>query len=810
MFHHVGRLAAGRPWSVCLIWLAAGAILSLLAPPWDAHAHDDDVRYIPDRFTSVRAHKLLEAAFPQDVFASKVALVLERPQGTLTAEDFRLVDRIQQALESLRGQRPDLKLGRVETYRDGIAGARLTSGDRQCTLICLSLGTPYLAVATQNAVNEAEAVARRVFAEHDQADGADLFVTGAAGIGRDLTVVAGDSLDSTTWATILLVVVVLLLVYRAPLLALVPLASIAVSAWVSLKILALATLIPGVYLVNISKLFAIVILYGAGTDYCLFLISRYREELQNGHGTDAALERSVGGVGEALAASAGTIMVGLGLMGLAEFAKVRYSGPAIALSLFIALLASLTLTPALLKLGGRGVFWPARAPGPETRPMILRRWKHSGFWEWISHVVVARPGLTWCVATVALLPLILLGMQVEPSYRATGELSPETESLKGLAAIQRHYNPGEVGPVTVLLAASEDWSGRQGIQEIDFLSRSLANLPGVAEVRSLTQPIGLPPLEFWVDPDGEGLVHRLLSAAAPFLRDLQDGMHDLARKHYVARTPDADGAPGRFVTRLDVVLQTDPFEPESTDTLRSIRGLLDGSLPRVRYVEAEVQAECHGVTAGAQDLASVTESDRWRVNTLVLGAIYLILLVLVRKWWLALYLLVTVLASYYAALGATVLAGTLWTGAPLPHLDWRVPFFLFIILVAVGEDYNILLISRAVEERRRFGPIEGVRRALSRTGGAITSCGLIMAGTFATLMLAGLNTMMQVGFALAFGVLIDTFIVRPFLVPAFAVMFWKGRAAPGTESAEPSSFRKQMLEQDQEIDRAIADFKKAA
>ena len=110
---------------------------------------------------------------------------------------------------------------------------------------------------------------------------------------------------------------------------------------------------------------------------------------------------------------------------------------------------------------------------------------------------------------------------------------------------------------------------------------------------------------------------------------------------------------------------------------------------------------------------------------------------------------------------------------PIGEIDWRVPFFLFTILVAVGEDYNILLITRALEERKVFGGVEGTRRALACTGGTITSCGLIMAGTFATLMLTGLNTLVQVGFALAFGVLLDTFLVRPVLVPAFTVLLWR-------------------------------------
>ncbi len=133
------------------------------------------------------------------------------------------------------------------------------------------------------------------------------------------------------------------------------------------------------------------------------------------------------------------------------------------------------------------------------------------------------------------------------------------------------------------------------------------------------------------------------------------------------------------------------------------------------------------------------------------------------------------LLSYFTTLGATALVGAYFSGYPVGQMDWRVPFFLFTILAAVGEDYNILLVSRILQERKKHGDQEGIRLGLSRTGGTITACGVIMAGTFATLVLGGLNTLIQIGFALAFGVLLDTFIVRPFLVPAFLLLFWKER-----------------------------------
>ncbi|MCI0458196.1 MAG: MMPL family transporter [Gemmataceae bacterium] len=763
MFKLLGRLAASHPWGICTAWLVTGLLLTLLAPTWDSRTQDDDIRFLPERCPSVGGYQLLQQAFPQDVFASRLVFALERSERPLTQADFALVGNLVDELEKLRRDAPELKIGKMVSCRDGIVGGRLTSADRHCTLIQVPLDTPFLALQTRNAVNRAHAVLKKKMGEAGK-DAPRLYATGSAGIGRDLTTAAGDSLDGTTLATVLLVIVVLLLVYRAPLLALVPLVTIAVSVWVSLSFLALATLLPGVHLVNISKIFAIVILYGAGTDYCLFLIARYREQLENGKDGPEAISGSVRAVGGALAASAGTVMIGLGLMGFAEFAKVRYAGPAIALSLGVGLLASLTLTPALLRLLGKRVFWPQGAPLPRN-PLVRRLGgDERGFWSWVSHKVAARPVLIWAVAVGTLLPLAWLGLQVTPNYRATGELGPESNSLRGLTAIQRHFTAGETGPCTVLLESTTNWDSVEGRAQIEHLSLGFAALDGVAEVRSLTQPLGKPTALLFHRPVGGGLFEMVEQAKRA------------AREHYLAELPPASDEAKRYVTRLDVVLKSDPFDPASAATLRLLQTWLNEELPRSQLVPG-VRAEVYGVTANAHDLAAVTEADRVRVNALILAGILLILLVLVRRPWFAAYLLVTVLFSYYATLGATMIAGTLWSGRPLVEVDWRVPFFLFTILVAVGEDYNILLVTRAVQERKRHGAVEGMRRALARTGGTITSCGLIMAGTFATLMLGGLGTLRQIGFALAFGVLIDTFVVRPFLVPALAMLFWRDTAS---------------------------------
>jgi len=781
MFTRLGRFTTSRPWLVCAAWLVAGAALTLLAPRWDAKAVDDDISFLPARCDSVRGYQLLRQAFPQDVFASRAILTVERDDRPLDAADFAVVDRAVRGINRLRQDEPDLQIGRVYSHRDGFIGKRLVSADGHCTLIQVCLGTPFLALQTRSTVDRVEEEARAAFDEAGAA-APPLLVTGPAGVGRDLTQASADSLEGTTLATIVLVVVVLMLVYRAPLLALVPLATIAVSVWVALQGLALLTLIPGVYLVNVSKVFAVVLLYGAGTDYCLFLISRYREELAKGHGSKDAVCGAVGHVGGALTASAGTVVWGLGLMVFAEFAKVRCAGPAIALSLVVALVASLTLTPALLTLLGRKVFWPGRRP---TRADL----GHGSFWDRASRLVVARPVAVIVSCLVVLVPLAVVGYRLKPNYKPMGELRPSAESMRGLDVIRQRFTPGETGPITVLLTSSTDWDSPEGRRVLSHLSLGFGFLKNVAEVRSLTQPLGapLPQLPRVPQTEARGLFGGLLRSVQKNVDDVCERTDRSTREFYLATLPDAPNDQ-KYVTRLDVVLGSDPFAPQSSDTLELIQTWLRDELPRQSAGLGSVGAECYGVTVNARDLARVTEKDRGRVNFLVVGGILVILVALVRRLWLAVYLLATVLVSYLAALGATALAGTLWAGRPLGEVDWRVPFFLFTILVAVGEDYNILIIDRFLKERKRRGTDEGMRRALARTGGTITSCGLIMAGTFATLMFGGLGTLVQCGFALAFGVLLDTFVVRPFLVPAFTLLVWR-RNYPEPSWAEDDLFR---------------------
>jgi len=775
MFSFLGRLAVAHPIKVCVGWALLAVATTIVAPNWRNHAQDDDVRFLPAKCASVRGLQLLEQAFPQDVFASRLLFAVERPAAPLTNDDFALVDRLADELTALSKEQPELQITGIVSHREPMMGHRLVSADHHCTLIQVSLGVPYMAAQTRDTVDRAEARVRPIMAAAG-ADAPKLHITGPAGIGRDLITASANSLDHTTLATVILVIAVLLLVYRSPILALIPLLTIGIATWVAMQALALMTLIPGVRLVNVSQVFAIVLIFGAGTDYCLFLIARYREELHGGAERHIALRQSVTSVGGALVASAATVMVGLGLMGFADYGKIRSAGPVIALGLAVALLASLTLTPALLRLAGKTAFWPLRIAAEDSRDAP------RGFWEFASRQVVKRPLLIWSAALCLLLPFVGLGLGVTPTYKPTGDLSPNAASVRGLEVIEKRFPAGETGPITILLVSRHDWDTPTGRAAIDALCRGLPYLGNVSEVRSLTQPLGkpLPDLATEAPVPSNRPLAGLLRTAQKGLGGLLAGSLNKAKAYYVSPI---NGPEGReYVTRLDVVLNSDPFDSASVATLEEIETWL-----KIQRPAEAIRGECYGVTVHARDTERVVERDRRQINSLVLAGIFLILVVLVKRIWLALYLLGTVLLSYFATLGATALFATLWYHKPFGQIEWRVPFFLFTILVAVGEDYNILMVTRALEERVRWGVVEGLRRGLARTGGTITACGLIMAGTFGTLMLGDLGTLIQIGFALGVGVLLDTFLVRPFLVPALMLIVWKDGMADEESHLAPAN-----------------------
>ncbi|MBT6156626.1 MAG: MMPL family transporter [Planctomycetaceae bacterium] len=697
-------------------------------------------------------------------------------------------------------EKADSIIQRVRCFSDKSIGRLLESKDHKASLVRVELSTEFLIKDNREFIRKIETLvggneAGELGALHSELlrpPGLDLALSGSATVGRDMKVNAEKSASDTHTWTLILLIALLLVIYRAPVLVIIPLATVAVSVRLSLLLLSMLAEAGYVGLFSGIETYSVVVMYGAGIDYCMFLIARYKEELDAGATFDEATSQSITKVGAALAASAGTTMCGIGMMVFADFGKFREAGVAMSFGLIFVLLASLTFAPAMLRLFGRWAFWPHIrterisvasgwiSPTSLIARMLRRQW-FAGVWDRVGRLLLAKPGTVWLATVAAMLPFVAIAIMFfgNLSYGLLSELPSGEASVVGADVVKDHFPAGQTGPITVLIENQRvdflESDGRDAIKELTDRLEARKDELQISDIRSIAHPLGLQ-----ADKD--------LAKLKPIPRAIQKrSMRERGLKHYVSDKGDLAG----HVTRIDIIVKSDPFSRESIDQFERLESAFkpptsadeaagesktQSLLPVELTANNDTAVYFIGATPSIRDLKTVTGTDQIRIDVLVIAVVFFILVLLLRKVAISGYLIASVFFSYLVTLGFTFAVFWAIDPAGFAGLDWKVPMFLFTILIAVGEDYNIYLMTRIDEEQLQHGQVEGVTVALSKTGKIISSCGLIMAGTFASLAIGGsLAAMRQLGFALAAGVLLDTFVVRPILVPAYLILLYRGR-----------------------------------
>ncbi len=568
----------------------------------------------------------------------------------------------------------------------------------------------------KNGWNGADAAASKLRAiALRNANGLSAHITGPLGSAADSSK-AFNGVDSTLlYATLMVVIVLLLITYRSPTLWLLPVISAGIALTSAEALIYLLAKHAGLTVNGQSAGILYVLVFGAGTDYALLLTARYREELRRHEDRHAAMAEALRRAGPAILASGGTVILALITLLIAELNSTKGMGPVLAIGIAVALVAMTTLLPALLVICGRWVFWPVKPRYGSAEPST------AGLWARVGRGIAPRPRLVW-VTTALVLGVMALGLA---GLKASGlsdaqSLRGHPDSVVGEAVQARHFPAGGGQPVVVIGKESES-------ARLLSVFRATPGITGVA-----------PP----VAKAGDAYLEGTLTSA-----------------------PDSQAA---YAT---------------VDRVRAAVHAVPGA-----------DAIVGGNTAINLDVERAAAHDRNLIIPVILAVVFVVLALLLRAIVAPVMLIATVILSFAAALGVSALV--------FNHLfnfggaDTSFPLFVFVFLVALGIDYNIFLMTRVREEAKTRGPRSGALTGLAATGGVITSAGAVLAGTFAVLGTLPITFLTELGFAVAFGVLLDTIVVRSVLVTALNLdlgrwVWWPSRLSrrPSRESSQFSERR---------------------
>jgi len=734
-FTALGRASVRFRFLIVLAWIVVTVLAVRTLPSLSDVAKDTTSGFLPPSAPSMQASAM--AAPFQDSSLAAATLVAAR-EGGLTTADNAAIDALELKVRAVPHVKVLVDFG---VSADGGARQALVQAD----VVSFSGGP------------EAKGVVDGIRAEFGQVNapsGLQIHLTGQLATQIDSVSTAGRSQNNTQSLSLLFIIVLLLLAFRAalaPFLTLIPAAFVLV---LSGPVIAEATNI-GVQVSSITQLLLVVLILGAGTDYGVFLVFRVREEIRRGLTPHEAVIRAVGRVGESITFSALTVIAALVTLVLADFGIYQSLGPALAIGIALMLVAGLTLLPALLAIFGRAVFWPSRLTVAST-PSV-------GLWDRVARITTRRPVLTLTAGIVLFVALsVSLFTTGTAGFGQSASSADGSDSAAGTALIAAHFPSSTTSRSAVLMQfPTSVWDDPSVIQTAQSKLASATDFTGVVGP--------LDPGGVTLTPDQLKQLHATLGPArqlpaVPTTTAVTTQLYNAYRS-----TGQLISTDGRTVQFSVEFANGDSSTPAAIAKVPAARV----AVSQAGTAAGASASGFFGIVAFAYDVSAISSSDLDRIIPIVAVLIAILLALVLRSLIAPLYLVASIVLSYFAALGVVALVFVKLGGQD--GLNFILPFLMFVFLMALGSDYNILIMSRIREEAHELPLREAVAKAVGRTGSTVTTAGVILAGTFAVLAIAGGGgagggQIQQIGYGVAAGVLMDTFLVRSLLVPALVVL----------------------------------------
>jgi RND superfamily putative drug exporter len=817
MFSKLAQFTTKYRVGITVVWLAAAVILFLFSPKLSEVGVTDESQFLPQNTESAEASRLLKEKFVSTTTASASSgvIIIYNEKG-LTATDMQEAQAIHDWLVSSSAPQ---EIERVTSiFENEVLRSTLISTDQTTMMMLVDFSVSSLSDTAKTAIGQI----RDYLAQNHP--NVKSYLTGEIGLLQDMFSSVQQTIDRTTLVTVILVAILLLIIYRSPIAIFLPLIAIGCSFAVSLGVVGFLGQ-AGAKFSTLSEAYLVVIIFGVGTDYCLFIVSRFREELRQKERNEAQ-SHAIKHIGPVIAASAVTVIVAFLSLGVSRFGMNKTTGYALAIGVAITLVAGLTLVPAMMSIFGKHLFWPVKISGAKQKGRF--GWHTIGNWVSQHPVRVAVPILVVLLLPYAALPHLTRSADI------ISQLPQKAQSVQGFKVMNAHFPAGELSPLNVLIESPQGIiTSPDSLQAIEGIAQSLQNVKGVSrvdyysapssqlsflamQVRSIGDEVGKGSgLDKIASLQTSGQLLQSLALKYPGIIQSQNfqqtGLNLTQVSTIAAQIPStkptdlpvmlaqlqstiykvADNLNGmvsefklegntpftmylrntyfssdRTIARINIVLSGDPYSAATLATVARLREAVGTSINASTLTGSSHYVG--GESARRADIMLTNDSDFGRVVALAIAGILIVIIILMRSLLAPLYMVATVLLNYGTTLGIAT-----WLFLDVMKQDsmiYMIPLFIFVILIALGADYNIFLVSRIREEAQQKPIKEAVSHAVANTGGVITACGIILAGTFATLIAAPLQVVLQIGAAITVGVLMDTFIVRALLVPALATL----------------------------------------
>lgn len=733
----IGQLVAGRRgrYVTLGVWVVVVAILTMLFPNVSKY-ENNNAQNFPQSAWSNQASSVIAKEFPNT--KGTPALLVFYRAGGLTTADAAHIQQLSQSLEN----KPVVTGEKVVPYNKMPVQVveQMRSSDKTTFIMPIILPNSVQQTQLNADVTALQSRVTNVFHSNPfhnpsiTSSGLHARVTGPVGIAVDTLNLFKGADIALLIATVFLVLILLFVLYRSPILALIPLVGVGFAYGAIGPILGIFAK-HGVITVDAQTISIMtVLLFGAGTDYCLFLINRYREALLEEQDARGAMKRALQGAGGAIAMSGITVVVSLLTLLLAKYGSEHRFAIPFALSILVMFINAVTFIPALLAILRRGAFFPfiprtvameeARAArkGKPLSARVVRRGSEDGFGLRLGKSITKHPWTYTLTSFVILAVFAFFSTQISSTFDLLSAFPKDMPSKQGFDILAAHESPGTLAPVQVVINTEGKSVNLSALGKLPFVSH--ASSPNVSKHDSKYEEVTL-------------------------------------------------------------TLNTNPYSEKAVAAIPKIHDAAATALASAGVANASSHVYVGGETAVQYDTEHYTYRDTHVIVPVVIGLIALLLLLYLRSVVAMLYLIGTVLLSFFSALGLGWIVLHDFMG--MSAMEGAIPLYAFVFLVALGEDYNIFMVSRIWQERKSKPLSDAIAAGFAKTSGVITSAGLILAGTFAVLSRLPIQILVQFGIVTALGVLIDTFIVRPFLVPAITAIlgrraFWPARG----EWAEPN------------------------